>query len=144
VTARVPFDSPVSGPAYGLAFRIFATVAVLALLTYGARVVFVVLPEPPSRDGWILLGAAAFALIGPWYFMLIAMTTIDAQGIRQSGLIERKTDWSEIGYARVRGPSFSRRLLVRNIGGRVRYYFGGTRQLHAAFDQIAAAYPRRP
>jgi hypothetical protein len=83
-------------------------------------------------------------LIGPWYFMLIATTTVDTQGIRQSGLIERKTDWGEVGYARVRGPSFSRRLLVRNVGGRVRYYFGGSPQLQAAFDQIAAAYPRRP
>lgn len=144
MTARVSFDAPVSGPAYGRGFRAFATLAVLALLAYGARAVFVLLPEPPSRDGWYFLGSAAFALAGSWYFMVTARTTIDAQGIRQSGLIDRQTGWDEIGYARVRGPSFSRRLVVRNLAGRFRYYYGGTPELAAAFERIAAAYPRKP
>ena len=142
MSARVPFDGHVSGPAYGRAFRLFATAVLLALLAYGARVVLVLPPEPPSRDGWFFIGAVVFALLGSWYFMVTARTTIDAHGIRQSGLIERRTDWSEVRYARVRGPSFSRRLVVRNIGGRIRYYYGGTPELVAAFERIAAAYPR--
>ena len=144
MTERVLFDAPVSGPAYGRAFRVSATVAVLALLAYGARVVFVLLPEPAGRESWIILAAATFGLVGTWYFMVTATTTIDAQGIRQSGLVERKTAWSEVWHARVRGPAFSRRLVVRNAGGRFRYYYGGTAELLAAFDLIAAAYPRKP
>lgn len=142
MTARVAFDAPVSGPAYGRGFRVFATLAVLALLAFGARAVFVLLPEPPSRDGWFFLGAVVFALIGSWYFMVTARTTIDAQGIRQSGLIERRTAWDEVRHARVRGPGFSRRLVVRNVAGRFRYYYGGTPELAAAFERIATAYPR--
>lgn len=141
MTARVTFDAPISGPAYGRGFRVFATVAVLALLAYGARMVLA-LPETPSRDGWYFLGAVVFALVGSWYFMVTARTTIDAQGIRQSGLIERRTAWDEVRYARVRGPAFSRRLVVRNIAGRFRYYYGGTPELVAAFERIAAAYSR--
>jgi hypothetical protein len=143
VTETALFADPVSGPAYGRTFRLFATLAVLALLAYGVRVVFVLLPEPPSREGWIVLGASTIALIGTWYFMVTARTTIDAQGIRQSGLVERRTDWSEIWHARVRGPAFSRRLVVRNVGGRFRYFYGGTPELLAAFDVIAAAHPRK-
>jgi len=143
VTEHALFDAPVRGPAYGRAFRVFATVTMLALLAYGGRVVFVLLPEPPGRESWIILAAAAFGLIGTWYFMVTARTTIDAQGIRQSGLVERKTDWSEVWQARVRGPAFSRRLAVRNVGGRFRYYYGGTPELLAAFEMIAAAYPRK-
>jgi len=144
MTTHALFAAPVSGPAYGRAFRVFATLAVLALLAYGVRVVFVLLPELPSREGWIVLGASTFALIGTWYFMLTAKTTIDAKGIRQSGLVERKTEWSEIWHARVRGPAFSRRLVVRNVGGRFRYFYGGTPELLAAFGKIADAYPRKP
>jgi hypothetical protein len=142
MTARVTFDAPISGLAYGRGFRVFATIAVLALLAYGARAMLVLPPEPPSRDGWYFLGAIVFALVGSWYFMVTARTTIDAQGIHQSGLIERRTGWDEIGYARVRGPSFSRRLVVRNSAGRFRYYYGATPELTAAFERIAAAYPR--
>jgi hypothetical protein len=143
VTASALFAVPVSGPAYGRTFRAIATLAVLVLLVYGARVVFFLLPEPPSRDGWIFIGAAAFALVATWYFVVMAHTTIDAQGIRQTGLIDRKTQWNEIWHARVGGLPFSRRLIVRTTGGRLRSYFGSTPELLAAFAQIAAKYPRR-
>lgn len=135
-------ESPVSGPAYGRGFRVIATVAVVALLAYAARVVLVLQPELPGSDGWVMLGAVTFALVGSWYFMVTARTTVDAQGIRQSGLIERRTGWDDIRYARVGGFAFSRRLIVRNAAGRFRYYFGGTTELVAAFERIAAAYPR--
>lgn len=142
MTARVSFDAPVSGPAYGRGFRALATVAVMALLAYGARAVFVLAPEPPSRDGWFFLGAVVFALLGSRYFMITARTTIDARGIRQSELTERQTGRDEVRSARVRGPAASRRLVVRNVAGRFRCYYGGTRDLVAAFERIAAAYPR--
>ncbi|MGE5338817.1 MAG: hypothetical protein ACM3PU_13390 [Gemmatimonadota bacterium] len=143
MSARVSFEPPVTGPAYGRGFRAAAAFAALGLLAWGARTVLALGIGRGDGDGWIVLGAAAFALLGTLYFMITSRTTIDAQGIRQSGLIERKTEWSDILYARVRGPAFSRRLVVRSVNGRFRYYFGGTRELLAAFDQIAAAYPRR-
>lgn len=136
-------ESPVSGPAYGRGFRVIATVVVVALLAHGARVVLVLRPDLPGSDGWMLLGAATFALVGSWYFMVSARTTVDAQGIRQSGLIERRTGWDEIRTARVGGFALSRRLVVRTAAGRFRYYFGGTAELVAVFGQIASAYPPR-
>ncbi len=141
MTARVAFDAPVSGPAYGRGFRAFATAMLLALLAFGARVLWEQLPTLARGGGWFL-GAVVFALLGTWYFMVTARTTIDAQGVRQSGLIERSTAWDEIRSACVRGPAFSRRLVVHSSLGRLRYYYGGTPDLLAAFERIAAAYPR--
>ncbi len=143
MNVRVSFESPVTGLAYGRGFRVAATLAVLALLVWGTRMVLVLGIGPGNGDGWIVIGATVFALLGTWYFMITSRTTIDTQGIRQSGLVERRTEWSEILHARVRGPAFSRRLVVRGVNGRFRYYFGGTPELLAAFDAIAAAYPRR-
>lgn len=141
MTAASDFAQPVSGRAYSGAFRVLATAVTAGLLLYGARVV---LGAPdPSRDGWILIGAIAFALIGTWYFMMVSVTTIDADGVRQSGIIERKVAWSEILHARVRGFAFSRRLVVRTIGGRYRFFYGGTPELLAAFARVETAFPLR-
>lgn len=138
----VPIDAAVSGPAYSQSVRLMATLAMLGLIAYGARLLLT-MPEAPSRDGWIFIGAVAFTLIGTWYFMVAGRTTIDTDGIRQTGLIERKVEWSEIRQARVRGFAFSRRLIVYRIGARFQVYHAGTPELASAFEKIAASYPRR-
>jgi hypothetical protein len=62
--------------------------------------------------------------------------------VRQTGLVERRVAWDDVWYARAGGFAFSRRLVVRTIHGRIRYFFGGTPELHAAFARVAARYPK--
>jgi len=72
--------------------------------------------------------------------MFTSTTTIDDKGIRQSGLVEKKVEWSEVYSARLLGPRFARRLMVRTINGRFRFFFGGSPELQAAFARIAESY----
>jgi hypothetical protein len=139
---KAPVEASVSGPAYSRSVRLIATLATFGLLAYGAGLVLA-MPTAPSREGWILVGAVAFTLIGTWYFMVTSRTTIDEHGIRQTGLMERKAQWSEIRQARVRGFAFSRRLVVYRLGARFQVYNAGTPELAGAFEKVASAFARR-
>lgn len=142
MSSRVDFSTPVAGPAYSLTFRAVASIVVFGLLAYGVYAVALRTQGPIARDGWLFIGAVLVSLLGTYYLMMSAVTTIDAEGIRQSGLVDRRVAWNEIGYARVRRIGATR-LTVRKAGGRFVFFFGGSRDLEAAFDRIAAAYPRR-
>jgi hypothetical protein len=136
------FDPPVSGPAYGRFFRLLATAMLVGVLLLGARAMLQV-PGDASTPGdpWIL-GLGMLAVAGSYWVLVSSTTTIDATGIRQTGLIERKVGWSELHSARLFGPPFARRLMVRTRNGRFRFFFGGSPELLAAFARIAQAYRR--
>ncbi|MFN7572595.1 MAG: hypothetical protein ACK5TK_14270 [Betaproteobacteria bacterium] len=134
--------TPTSGAAYGPAFRALASAVTFGLLGYGAWLIAFEVPGPISGNGWTLIGACALMMLANWYLMLRAATTVDGQGVRQTGLVERRVAWDDVWYARMGGFAFSRRLVVRTINGRIRYFFGGTPQLHAAFARVAARYPK--
>lgn len=140
---RPDFSSAVSGPAYGRGFRILATAIFVAVIAAGVRAYLGLPDDPGAKRDWSLLAVAAIALAGSYYLLMSATTTIDAKGIRQSGLMERKVEWEQIEAARLGGFSFSRRLIVRAGFGRAKVFFGGSPELVAAFEKIAAAYPRR-
>jgi hypothetical protein len=134
------FEQPVSGPAYGLFFRVVATAMLLAVLAMAARAALQAPVDTPLGDRFGILGLGLFALAASYWMMIRATTTIDDAGIRQSGLIETKVAWSEVYSARLFGPPFARRLLVRTINGRFRFFFGGTPELHAAFARIVQRF----
>jgi hypothetical protein len=138
----VDYRAPTTGAAYGPAFKILATIVTFGLLGYGAWLLNTAASGPISSAGWTLIGACALLMLGTWTLMLRAVTTVDARGIRQSGLVERSLGWDDIWYVRVVGFSFSRRLRVRTINGRFKYFYGGTPTLHAAFARVAARYPK--
>jgi hypothetical protein len=134
------FEQPVSGPAYGRFFRVVATAMLLAVLAMAARAALQAPVGTPIGDRFGILGLGLFALGASYWMMIRATTTIDDAGIRQSGLIETKVTWSEVYSARLFGPPFARRLLVRTINGRFRFFFGGTPELHAAFARIVQRF----
>jgi hypothetical protein len=70
-----------------------------------------------------------------------SVTTIDERGIGQSGLIEKRVEWSALRSARVAGFGTSRRLLVRTDRGKFRVFFGGTPRLAQAFVAMATEHP---
>ena len=142
MTAAADHRTPTCGAAYGPRFRLLASAITFGLLGYGAWLVAFEVPGPISGNGWTLIAACALMMLGNWYLMLRAATTIDEHGVRQSGLIERRVAWDEVWYVRIGGFAFSRRLIVRTINGRFKYFYGGTPELHAAFARVAARYPK--
>jgi hypothetical protein len=140
---KVDFSAPVRGAAYSPAFRALATAIFLAVLAMGARAWLNLPEEPEARFNWGLLAVGLAALAGSYLMLMSSTTTIDAQGIRQSGLIDKRVEWGQVESARLGGFAFSRRLIVRAGFVRPKVFFGGTPELVAAFERIAVAYARR-
>lgn len=136
---KTPLPTPASGPAYPLAARLGASVLTLLVLAAGTAA-FDALAQQPLR-AWLLPGAGLAVVAGSYYFLMCSVTTIDERGIGQSGLIEKRVEWSELRSARVAGFGTARRLLVRTDRGKFRVFFGGTPRLAQAFVAIATAHP---
>lgn len=138
------FATAVSGASYSLLYRATASVLVIAVLAQGASV----MTRGPGIEAFgstlVWFGLALVALLVTYVMMMRARTMVDATGLRQSGLIERRVDWGDLHTARLAGFAFSRRMIVRSTFGQYRVFFAGTPELAAAFERIAAAYPARP
>jgi hypothetical protein len=134
------FTHPISGPAYGPAFRLLATAMMIGVMAMAARATLQLPDDVPAAQGYWMLGLGLLALIASYWILMRARTTIDATGIRQTGLTDTVITWPELYSARLFGPPFARRLMVRTIGGRFRFIFGGSPELLAAFARIAEAY----
>jgi hypothetical protein len=139
---RQAFTKPVTGASYSLAYRTIASLLCVAVIVQGA----IAVARAPGVESfgtgalpWF--GIALLALLATYALMMRARTTIDAAGLRQTGLIERRVDWAELHSARLAGFVVSRRLLVRSTSGQYRVFNGGTPALIAAFERIAQRYP---
>lgn len=134
--------APVSGPSYSLPIRVAATLIVLVVLAGALR-----WWRDAAMAGWgsqeaVVLAATLFGTIGAWFFMLRSVTVVDAEGIRQIGLVNRNARWSQV--ASVRMPRWgTTRLIVRRAGGPFFSVFhGGSAELRAAFRRVAGAHHR--
>jgi hypothetical protein len=134
------FPQPVSGPAYGRVFRLLATAMLAGVLAMAVRVALQVPDDIEVAQGYGLLGMIMLGLLASYWFMMTSTTTIDATGIRQTGLMEKAASWDQVQSVRLFGPPFARRLMVRTANGRFRFFFGGSPELLAAFARIAEAY----
>ena len=136
------FSEPVSGPAYGRFFRLLATAILVGVLAMAARAALQIPDSTEAATGYGLIGFVLVSLLASYWFMMTSTTTIDASGIRQTGLMEKAVTWDAVTSARLFGPPFARRLMVRSANGRFRFFFGGSPELLAAFARIAEAYRR--
>lgn len=134
----------VSGPAYGNGFKVFATVVTLGLLAYGASVA---LRFPLGQFGLgvkaLLLGSAVMLGIS-YYWFLRARTTIDASGIRQSWLYDKRVDWQDVRGAKMIGIPFLSwlfppRMVVRT-GNAFTTFNGGSQEVLIEFARISLAF----
>jgi hypothetical protein len=142
MTEPPDFTRPVSGPAYGRTFRVLATAMIAFALLMAARATVSLPEDQQAAQGYWILGLGLIALLGSYWVFLRSTTTIDAAGIRQSGLTDKKVAWREIYSARLFGPPFARRLMVRTVNGRFRFFFGGSPALLEGFARVAQAYRR--
>ncbi len=134
----------VTGPAYGRGFKVAASLLTLVLLGYGASIA---LRFPLLSYGFgvkaLLLGAAAMLLLS-YYWFLRSRTTIDATGIRQSWVIDKRVDWRDMRGAKMIGIPyagwlFPPRMVVRT-GNSFTTFNGGSRELLVEFAKISLAF----
>ncbi|MBC7858195.1 MAG: hypothetical protein H7Z39_05335 [Burkholderiaceae bacterium] len=134
----------VSGPAYGVGFKVFASIVTSGLLGYG---VSVALRFPLMEFGFgvkvLLLGSAAMLGVS-YYWFLRAVTTIDATGIRQSWLYDKRVEWREVRGAKMIGIPylswlFPPRMVVRT-GNAFVTFNGGSREVLIEFAKISLAF----
>lgn len=140
---------PVSGPAYSTYFKCLASGVVWLLAWYGwhAAALMSGMHVPLAREhpGMLLLtGGAACLLLLSWWHFLTSTTTVDAHGIRQTGIIDRSVDWEALRHARLIGLPFLERLfpprlVLQTRQGHFVTFHGGTLALLEAFAHIAAA-----
>ncbi len=134
----------VTGPAYGAGFKAFSSVVTVALLAYG---VSIALRFPVLSYGLgvkaLLLGSAALLLLS-FYWFLRSRTTIDADGIRQSFLVDKRVEWRDVRGAKMIGIPymswlFPPRMVVRT-GTSFTTFNGGSRELLIEFAKISLAF----
>jgi hypothetical protein len=137
-------DHAVTGPAYGRGFKTFATLLTAGLLGYGASIA---LRFPLLSMGFgvqaMLLGAAALLVLS-YYWFLRARTTIDANGIRQTWVIDKQVEWSDMRGAKMIGIPYASwlfppRMVVRT-GTSFTTFNGGSRELLIEFAKISLAF----
>lgn len=137
-------DGAVSGPAYGGGFKLVATLLTVVLLGYGASIA---LRYPLLSFSFgvkaLLLGAAVMLLVS-YYWFLRSQTTIDATGIRQSWVIDKRVDWRDIRGAKMIGIPyagwlFPPRMVVRT-GNSFTTFNGGSRAVLVEFAKISLAF----
>jgi hypothetical protein len=138
---------PVSGPAYSLWFKLLATLVTAVLIGYGISVA----TRFPLMDYgfWVkmlLLGAAIMLAIS-YYWFLKATITIDDKGIVQTGLYDRRVEWSDVRSVKMIGipymsAVFPPRLVVRT-GVAFATFNGGSREVLTEFANIALTYQLR-
>lgn len=138
---------PVSGPAYSLWFKLIATLVTAVLAGYGINVA---MRFPLMEYGFgvkaLLLGAAVMLAIS-YYWFLKSTITIDEKGITQSGMYDRRVEWSDVRSVKLIGVPymtaiFPPRLVIRT-GVAFATFNGGTREVLTEFANIALAYQLR-
>lgn len=131
----------VTGPAYSPWFKMLATLFTFGLAGYAAS--FMIRQGDDLGTQALMLGAILLLLLSYRGF-LHATVTIDADGIRQTGLLGKDARWDDIRGAELIGLPRAGwvsppRLVVRT--GTAFYTFnGGTQELLTEFARISLAY----
>jgi hypothetical protein len=135
---------PLSGQAWPDWVRILAWV-LLALV--GSEILTTLIRMPPEEVHPIVVVLVVVVFLGlgviAW-FMQTSITTIDAQGLRQTWFTRRQVAWQDIRSVRFLPLVFSKRLLVITRAGRPVVFQGGTRELQRAFMRIVPAFGGKP
>lgn len=137
-------EKTVTGPAYSMGFKIFATVFSVGLFVYAINIT---LRFPLLEYGFsvkALLLCAALMLIVSYYWFLRSTITIDDKGITQTWLYNRQVEWRDVRSAKMIGIPylswlFPPRLVVRT-GNSFSTFNGGTQEILIEFAHISLAF----
>jgi hypothetical protein len=140
-----PAATQVSGPAFGRAFRATATVLVLALTVWAARVVTQngANAADPTLLSWVLAGCGL--VLAMWWVMVRSTTSLTPEHLTQTWFWKKSTPLTDIGYAkfmRFKGLEWliAPRLYVRTGHGPFKTYYAGDPALWSAFEAMSAHF----
>ncbi len=137
-------DKAVSGPAYGVGFRVFATFMCAALLLYGVSIAWRFPVMAFGIGVKLLLIVSGCMLAISYYWFLRARTTIDATGIRQTWMYDKHVEWRDVRGAKMIGIPymswlFPPRMVVRT-GNAFTTFNGGSQEVLIEFARISLAF----
>ncbi len=131
----------VTGPAYSPWFKMLATLFTFGLAGYAAS--FLLRHGGDFGSQALLLGVILLLLLSYRSF-LHSTVTIDADGIRQTGLLGKEVAWSDVRGAKLiglpRAGWLSPPRLVVRTGVAFYTFNGGTHELLTEFARISLAY----
>lgn len=138
MTPAERFETPVRGPAYRTSAKAGAVGAVIMLIAYALRASDQLMQLPSSM---LLMMATAFlGVVVTTWFIITGTTTIDAQGVHQHWITEKRYRWTEIQWTKhVRLP-FTSRLMISTGSRPLKVIQSGTPELDEAFKEIVAYY----
>lgn len=137
-------EKAVSGPAYNPWFKLLATVVSLGLAAYA---ITIAVRFPLLQYGFgvkALLACAALLLGVSYYWFLKSKTTIDARGITQTWMFDKRVEWRDVRGAKMIGIPyagwlFPPRLVVRT-GNSFSTFNGGNQAVLIEFAKISLAF----
>lgn len=131
----------ITGPAYSPWFKMLATLFTFGLAGYAAS--FLLRHGGDFGSQALLLGVILLLLLSYRSF-LHSTVTIDADGIRQTGLLGKEVAWSDVRGAKLiglpRAGWLSPPRLVVRTGVAFYTFNGGTHELLTEFARISLAY----
>nr|MBF0683619.1 hypothetical protein [Pseudomonas sp.] len=133
---------PISGSAYRKPVKIAAWI-VLGLLT--AQLISVATRLPTENLNQALTLTVVFCYVGMAVItvaMQRSVTTIDADGLRQTWVMRREIAWEDINFVKFIPYPLGKRLMIFNRGGRFITLQAGSRDVEVAFARIALVYKR--
>jgi hypothetical protein len=137
-------DKAVTGPAYGIGFKVFATILTVVLALYMASIAW---RFPLLSFGFgvkALLAGAGFMLAVSYYWFLRAQTTIDETGIRQTWMFDKQVEWREVRGAKMIGIPYASWLfpprMVIRTGNSFTTFNGGSQAVLIEFAKISLAF----
>lgn len=133
---------PVQGRAFPLAVRWLATALTAGTLYWGLRSQGALATAEWSLPAALVTGGALLLVIWCLVWMWRSRTSVDAEGIHQTWIWDKRVRWDEVAQARLVGVPYlswlvTPRLVVRPRGGGVLVFHSADPQVLAVFATYA-------
>lgn len=140
-----PLDGAVEGPAFSAGFQVLSTLIVggcASWLLHLHQQGLLTRTLGHTQIGWWLGGMGM--MVWTWIAILRSRTRIDAQGLQQRWVWNKRVDFQDLTYAKlIRVPGFdwliAPRLFTRTVMGKPAVFYGATPALIAEFERLAGA-----
>ena len=137
-----PTHAPITGPAFSVTFRLFATFLVFSLLLWSFRLLYEVDSSELDKNviSWGVAGLAL--LISTWWILISSRITLSKIDITQTWFWTKSAPLNAIGYAkfmRIKGWEWliAPRLYVRTGPGPFKTFYAATPELWAEFEALS-------
>ena len=133
---------PLCGPAFSRAFKSMASLVMLSLIVWGARVIETPQIHTASLTVKLALTAILAMIVLFYYYLMVSRTRISATEISQTWLADKHVRIAEITKAKfIYIPYlswlFAPRMVVRTQNGFLTMFYAADPKVLAAFAQLA-------